>query len=66
MNFFIYLFILYYVETYKHGINLLNYIFDPNRISAYKQNADIIENEDSDVKEERSRVQHQENSSSPV
>lgn len=44
------------MESLKHGINLLDYIFDRKRIGMRRNNVDRIEDEDEDVKKERARV----------
>ena len=57
LNFFIYVGAIYYFESLKHGINLLNYIFDRRRLIMRRENQDKIDDEDDDVKKERLRVQ---------
>lgn len=44
------------MESLKHGINLLDYLFDRKRIGVHRNNVDRIEDEDEDVKKERARV----------
>jgi hypothetical protein len=52
----IYSVLLYYIENFKNGINLLEYVFDKKRISKVNRNNQVIINEDSDVSEERSKI----------
>jgi hypothetical protein len=57
MNFFVYFGLIYYIDSFKHGINLLNYIFDRSRVVQRRPNIDQIQDEDSDVSSERARVE---------
>lgn len=56
MNTIFYSFLLYYIESYKQGINLFDYYFNRKRMDKVKKNYDRIVNEDSDVSDERARV----------
>ena len=52
----IYSILLYNIENFKNGINLLEYVFDKKRMSKVNRNNQVIINEDSDVSEERSKI----------
>jgi hypothetical protein len=56
LNLVFYSFLLYLIETNRHGVNLLTYICDPDRILTPKKNDDIIISEGSDVSDERAKV----------
>jgi hypothetical protein len=43
----------------KQGVNLLNYLFDKKRMTNKKiKNYEVITNEDSDVSDERAKVEN--------
>nr|QUF59433.1 ATP-binding cassette transporter Abca5 [Brachionus angularis] len=66
-NIFLYTFLLYYIESFKQGINLINYLLDRKRLRMnIKQNSDIISNEDLDVSQERNRVNNSMVEDSPL
>ena len=58
LNLIFYSFLLYYIEAYKQGVNLIYNIFSKKRVSPRRGNymVDANENEDSDVKLERENV----------
>jgi hypothetical protein len=58
INLCIYSFLLYYIESYKLGINVITYICGISKVFSISKNSDIIINEDSDVSEERSKVRN--------
>lgn len=62
VNFILYSLLLFYMDTLKQGVNLLNYIFDRKRLQIkVNQNFDIIPDEDFDVNEERIRISNSPN-----
>jgi ATP-binding cassette, subfamily A (ABC1), member 5 len=64
LNIFIYSGLLYFLDSLNNGKNLLNSIPGlTNPVNVLRKNADIIEDEDDDVKDERERVI---NTSNPV
>jgi hypothetical protein len=47
---------LYFIESYKHGVNLFAYYFKLGDKNQPKQNYEIVQNEDSDVSQERNLI----------
>ena len=56
INLAIYSFLLYYLDSFKQGINLFNYLRGEKKLNNVKKNYDVIINEDTDVSDERVRV----------
>ena len=53
---FFWSFLLYFLDSYHRGINLLTYLCNRKKLKQIKVNKDIIINEDSDVSDERIRI----------
>ncbi len=51
-------FILYFINCYKHGVNVLVLLFSKSKLIDIVKNDEIIINEDSDVSDERARIKN--------
>ena len=56
VNLAIFMFLLFFLDSYNQGLNLFVYLFKRKKLKQIKENLELIINEDDDVSTERIRV----------